>query len=92
MQTETKNKDEVLTMRGREQISLSCVEDVLRFDEETVVCRTTLGDLVLEGSSLRVTNFSSKDGILTVEGNLSGLFYDDKKKKADKGGRPRQAK
>lgn len=70
-----------LTITGRERLSLSGVEDVLRFDSESVVCRTTLGELVLEGSSLRIVGFSSQEGSLLLEGEISGLYYNDKKDK-----------
>ena len=82
MQTEKKESGgRTLTMTGRGKISLSGVEDVLRFDSDSVVCRTTLGELVLEGSSLRIVGFSSEEGTLLLAGEISGLFYDDKKGK-----------
>ena len=82
MQTErTANEERTLEMRGRERASLSGVEDVLRFDEEEIVCRTTLGELVLEGSSLRITSFSEEAGTLVLCGEISGLYYNDKKSK-----------
>ena len=87
MQTERlgNNEGRTLTMQGRERISLSGVEDVLRFDEEEVVCRTTLGELVLEGSSLRITSFSLENGTLVLCGEISGLYYNDKKSKTKAG-------
>ena len=88
MQTEKNGNDgRTLTLVGREKASLSGVEDVLRFDEEEVVCRTTLGELVLEGSSLRITSFSLSEGTLSLCGEISGLYYNDKKSKP-KGGFP----
>ncbi|MBE6655634.1 MAG: sporulation protein YabP [Ruminococcaceae bacterium] len=86
MQTErSMNEGRTLIMQGREKVSLFGVEDVLRFDEEEVVCRTTLGELVLEGSSLRVTSFSLEEGTLALCGEITGLYYNDKKSKP-KGG------
>ena len=78
------NEGRTLTMSGRERVSLSGVEDILRFDEETVECRTSLGDLVLEGTSLRITSFSHETGALVLCGEISGLYYDDKKRKTKK--------
>lgn len=86
MQTEkTANEGRTLTLTGREKLSLSGVEDVLRFDEQEILCRTTLGDLVVEGSSLRMTGFSATEGTLLLCGEISGLYYEDKKGKK-KGG------
>ena len=82
MQTERVNNEErTLTLYARERVSLSGVEDVLRFDEEEIVCRTTLGELVLEGSSLRITSFSLEGGTLVLCGEISGIYYNDKKSK-----------
>ena len=86
MQAEKNGNDgRTLTLSGREKASLSGVEDVLRFDEEEVVCRTTLGELVLEGSSLRITSFSMNEGTLVLCGEIAGLYYNDKKSKPKKG-------
>ena len=86
MQTErSMNEGRTLIMQGREKVSLFGVEDVLRFDEEEVVCRTTLGELVLEGSSFRITSFSLDEGTLILCGEVAGLYYNDKKSKP-KGG------
>ena len=85
MTTEKQGNDgRTLTMSGRERVSLSGVEDILRFDEETVECRTSLGDLVLEGASLRITSFSHEAGTLALCGEISGFYYDDKKRKTKK--------
>ena len=82
MQTERVNNEErTLTLYARERVSLSGVEDVLRFDEEEIVCRTTLGELVLEGSSLRITSFSLEGGTLVLCGEISGIYYSGKKSK-----------
>jgi sporulation protein YabP len=86
MQAEKKgNGARTLSMVGREELSLTGVEDVLRFDEETVVCKTADGELVVEGSALRIVGFSSTEGTLAVRGALSGLFYDEKKGKKKSG-------
>ena len=85
MQTEKQGNDgRTLTMSGREKLSLSGVEDVLRFDEETVVCQTDLGEFVLEGNSLRITSFSHEAGTLVLCGEITGFYYDDKKRKTRK--------
>ena len=83
MQTEHLiSADRTLVLQGREKASLSGVEDVLRFDEEEIVCRTTLGELVIEGSSLRITSFSLEERTLVLCGEISGLYYNDKKSKS----------
>ena len=70
-----------LSLSKRERLWLSGVEDVLNFDEEVITCRTDLGDLVIEGSSLRISDFSSEKGTLSVLGTVNGLYYEAKKEK-----------
>ena len=82
MQAErSKNEERTLFLEGREKIFLSGVGEVLRFDEEEIVCGTTLGEVVIEGSSLRITSFSSENGTLVLCGEISGFYYNDKKRK-----------
>ena len=80
-QTVSSPRSHELSLRGREALSLSGVEDVLGFDETMITCRTTLGDLVVEGSSLRIADFSSEKGTLSILGTVSGLYYENKKDK-----------
>ena len=70
-----------VSLRERGSLSLTGVEDVLHFDEAAITCRTTLGDLVIEGSSLHITDFSAEKGTLCAEGKVTALFYEDKKEK-----------
>ena len=70
-----------ILVKNRESATFSGVEDVLAFDEKEIVCRTTLGELVIEGSSLRITEFCAEKGDLSVFGKISLLAYEDKKEK-----------
>ena len=70
-----------LVLKNRERVTLDGVEDVLAFDETAITCRTTLGDLVIEGSSLRITDFCAEKGDLSVTGRISVLAYEEKKEK-----------
>ena len=47
------------------------------FDEAVITCRTTLGELIIEGSSLHIRSFSAEKGELSVDGKISALYYDE---------------
>ena len=79
-QTDT-SANATLVLKNRERVTLDGVEDVLAFDETTSTCRTTLGDLIIEGSSLRITDFCAEKGDLSVTGKISALAYEDRKEK-----------
>ena len=70
-----------ILVKNRESATLSGVEDVVAFDDKEIICRTTLGELVIEGGSLRITEFCAEKGELSVFGKISVLAYEDKKEK-----------
>ena len=47
-----------LTLEGRERLTVSGVEDVERFDENTIVMSTTAGTLVISGENLHIGKLS----------------------------------
>ncbi|MBO5652790.1 MAG: sporulation protein [Clostridia bacterium] len=79
--TESSREGHSLSLRDRESLSLSGVEDVLSFDEAVISCRTTMGDLVIEGSGLRIADFSSEKKALAVVGTVNGLYYENKRER-----------
>lgn len=71
-----------ILVKNRESATLSGVEDVIAFDEKEIVCRTTLGELIIEGGSLRIAEFCAEKGELSILGRISVLAYEDKKEKS----------
>lgn len=66
-----------LHMEGREQLTVSGVEDVDRFDETGIVMRTAAGTLVVTGSGLHIGKLSLEGGELHVDGHIDALQYED---------------
>ncbi len=66
-------------VKNRETAILSGVEDVLAFDDTAITLRTTLGELIIEGSSLRITDFCAEKGELSVLGKINVLAYEEKR-------------
>lgn len=63
-------------LEGREQLSVSGVEEVESFDENTIIMTTVKGTLVVRGRIC--TSRSSLDGgDLRVEGVVDSLSYED---------------
>ena len=69
-----------LTLEGREKAVLSGVEAVDSFNEQMVVLATTAGTLTLLGEGLHVSRLSLEEGQLLVEGVISALEYDDRRR------------
>ena len=66
-----------LILEGREQLSVSGVEEVESFDENQIVMYTTKGTLVVRGENLHIEKLSLDGGDLKVEGTVDSLSYED---------------
>ena len=66
-----------LILEGREQLSVSGVEEVESFDENQIVMYTTKGTLVVRGENLHIEKLSLDGGDLKVEGDIDSLTYED---------------
>ncbi len=67
-----------LTLEDRRKLDLSGVDDVLGFDESSVLLRTSAGMLTVEGEQLHIRHMSVDCGELSIEGKINGLIYVDK--------------
>ena len=65
-----------LILEQRERLVISGVEEVARFDEETILLTTTMGGLEIQGENLHIEKLSLEGGELHVDGNISALIYD----------------
>ena len=65
-----------LILEGREQLSVSGVEEVESFDENQIVMYTTKGTLVVRGENLHIEKLSLDGGDLKVEGTIDSLTYE----------------
>ena len=66
-----------LSLRERKELSITGVTEVVSFDEETVVLRTGLGTLIIQGSGLRLNQLSQNGGQVEVSGTVSTLVYQE---------------
>lgn len=66
-----------IILEGRKKLSLSGVTDVDRFDEETVLLYTSLGELTVRGTDLHVNGLSVESGEMDIEGNIKSIVYGD---------------
>ena len=66
-----------LTLNERRQLSMTGVSEVVSFDESSVVLRTELGTLVIQGSDLQLKTLSLDGGQVAVDGNISALYYEE---------------
>lgn len=65
-----------LTLNERENLTMTGVTEVIRFDEESVVLRTGLGTLMVHGSGLHLKTLSLDGGQVAVDGTIQALIYE----------------
>lgn len=70
-----------LTLSERSKLTMTGVTEVVSFDEETVVLRTGLGTLVVQGSQLQLKTLSVDGGQVAVEGTVTAMTYEEPRNK-----------
>ncbi len=65
-----------LSLEERKKLTVTGVTEVVSFDEETVVLRTALGTLVVQGQGLQLKQLTLEGGNVAVEGQISSLIYE----------------
>ena len=73
---EEKQKHEIRVQMRRE-LYVSGVSDVESFDGTGILLHTAEGELTVEGSDLRIGVLDTDRGVVTVTGQISGMFYGD---------------
>ncbi|MGI5977043.1 MAG: sporulation protein YabP [Candidatus Limivicinus sp.] len=66
-----------LSLTDRKKLSISGVNDVSGFDENTVLLTTSRGELTVRGEKLHVDRIDLDAGQLDVSGTIGELSYDE---------------
>ena len=64
------------TLKNRELIHVSDVDEVERFDENTVILSTTLGRLRIDGQGMHVQKLDLETGQVIVRGQIDAAVYE----------------
>ena len=66
-----------LTLNERKNLTMSGVTEVVSFDDTTVVLKTSLGALEVQGQQLQLKTLSIDGGQVAVDGHISALYYEE---------------
>lgn len=66
-----------IVLEDRKHLTVSGVKDVDSFDEMNIVAITSLGEMTISGSCLRISRFSTDIGELAVEGDICAITYSE---------------
>ena len=69
-----------LILEDRESLTVSGVEEVESFDENTIVMETAQGLLIVRGEGLHIEKLSLDGGDLKVEGMVESLSYEESRR------------
>ena len=69
-----------MILEEREQLTVSGVEEVESFDENTIIMTTVKGTLVVRGEDLHIEKLSLDGGDLKVEGTIDSLSYEESRR------------
>lgn len=66
-----------IIMESREKITVSGVNDVESFDENSIILSTQLGDLIIKGQDLKIGKLNLDSGEVLAEGEFDSFEYAD---------------
>ncbi|WP_026895561.1 sporulation protein YabP [Clostridiisalibacter paucivorans] len=78
-------KQQNLILENRKSLSISGIEHVNSFDENTIVLSTVQGLLTITGKELNINKVNLEDGNVKIEGHVEGLVYSNKEFTKEKG-------
>ena len=64
-----------MVLEGRSKLTLTGAKEVLRFDENAAELATGLGNLIIEGTGLKLKCLSLDTGTVVVEGQVQSFSY-----------------
>lgn len=79
MTPETVQLPHKLTLNERKSLTMTGVTEVVSFDDTTVLLRTVLGSLEIQGDGLQLKMLSIDGGQVAVDGHISALIYEEPK-------------
>lgn len=68
-------KPHILTLDNRSLLTLSGVEDVPGFDEQTITVKLSDCTLVIKGAALHISRLSLDSGDVVIDGKIGSMQY-----------------
>lgn len=68
-----------VVINDRKNMNITAVDDVISFDENTIVLGSGAGVISIDGEGLHIRKMSVETGEIGVEGKINSLSYIDKR-------------
>ena len=82
---EEKKRVHEIRLNDRSEMNISGVEEVIGFDEENLQLKTDAGELLVEGSGIKIGTLNTDEGIVSLTGRINALYYSSDSPKEKKG-------
>ncbi|KYG91034.1 sporulation protein YabP [Metasolibacillus sp. FSL H7-0170] len=69
--------EHLVTIRNRKRMDMTSIKAIERFDQEEFFIHTSQGHLLIRGEELRIVHLDVDKGLLTLEGNVKLMQYDE---------------
>lgn len=67
-----------IVLDSRNHITVTGVDSVNSFDDESITLQVKNGRLTIEGTGLHITELSLDSGKVAADGDVNALYYDDR--------------
>ncbi|HEY8363372.1 MAG TPA: sporulation protein YabP [Tissierellaceae bacterium] len=71
-------KNQNIIVEDRENMTVTGVEQVESFNENTIVLNTIKGGMVIKGENLSISKLNLDDGSVKIQGKINGINYSNK--------------
>lgn len=79
-------KNHSISMKNRNGLTITEVDDVESFDEEKIIVHTSMGVLTVIGTDFRIHKLNVDDGNLVIDGIIDEIKYSDAPEHSGRGG------
>ncbi len=64
-----------ISLVNRHEMSITAVLEVINFDEESARLRTSVGELFVEGTDIKIGTLDTERGVVKLGGCINGIYY-----------------
>ena len=71
-------RNQNIIVEDRENMTVTGVEQVESFNENTIVLTTIKGGMIIKGEDLNISKLNLDDGNVKIQGKINGINYSNK--------------
>lgn len=68
-------RNQNIMLEDRERMTVTGVEQVDSFNDNTIILVTIKGGMVIKGANLNISKLNIEDGSVKIEGNINSINY-----------------